>query len=256
MIVVVGQISAVYSGRGETHLAPYKRIVMVKTDGSVSIHGEKGYKPMNYMTASKGYEESLNASGEKIWTFATKKESLTITFHEIFDTIELPLGLDDPGYSSKLGQEKQLQEWLVEKLPEVRPGYQFKEREYQTGDGPVDLLAEETESGALVAVEVKRTTTLNTVGQVLRYADALRLKHPERLIKAAVAAVTFKDSTLTLAAKKGVECLQVPETWAEDYRQTHEELASTVVKHEELPGTVETPGSLFPPESQDPPSVP
>lgn len=62
----------------------------------------------------------------------------------------------------------------------------------------------------LVAIEVKREAAMPTVGQVLRYVEALKEGHPEAEGRRP-AAVSFKDSTLRLAEKSGVQCLKVPE---------------------------------------------
>lgn len=213
MRIVVANLSAVYTGRGETVLPPYNRILIVKNDGSVSIHSEKGFKPMNYMTAKNELESSFNEQNELVWLFQGKKqESLTVTFHEIHDEVDLDLGNDDPGFSSKAGQESQLQEWLSKRLNEIDGNLRFISREYQTGAGPVDLLAEGAD-GSYVVVEVKRVAAINTVGQVLRYVDAMREKHPDRRIDGVIAAVEFKETTLTIAEKKGVRCLTVPADW-------------------------------------------
>lgn len=211
MHIVVANLSAVYSGRGDSYLAPYNRIVIVKTDGSVSIHGESGYKPMNYMMAPTVKTESYE-DGERVWTIEGKKESLTIYFHEILDEVNLDLGSDDPGLT-KESTEHHLQEWLTKNIKVIGEDYEFDQREYQTGSGPVDILARRS-LNVLVAVEVKRVAPMNTVGQILRYVDALEEKHPGVPVEGVIAAVEFKDKTRVLAAKKNILCVDIPETWA------------------------------------------
>ena len=46
-----------YTGRGDTVFDPSVRLVIVKTDGSVMIHRDKGLKPINYMTNVKDTDE-------------------------------------------------------------------------------------------------------------------------------------------------------------------------------------------------------
>lgn len=215
MHIVVGNVSAHYSGRGVTELTPYDRIVMVKADGTVSIHGDKGFKPMNYMATSAKLEESIEDNC-RIWTFTTKQEKLVIRFHEIYDEINLSLGESDPGHSHREGTEPQLQKWLSRHLTELAPELFFEDREHQTGAGPVDILASKDED-TLVAVEVKRSAPMNTVGQVLRYVDALEELYPNKKIFGVIAAVEFKESTFKIAHKKNVTCLKVPENWYESF---------------------------------------
>lgn len=212
MHIVVGKLTAVYSGRSETELSPYDRIVIVKSDGTVSIHSDKGFKPLNYMATSTPLQEDHDDEGNRRWTFKSKKESLVVTFLEVYDEINLPLGNGDPGHVVKDGSESQLQEWLSLHISTLDPTLSFVTREYQTGAGPVDILAEDS-SEALVAVEVKRTAAMTTVGQVLRYVDALEELHPDRKVRGCIVAVEFKGKTLEIASKKNVLCLSVPSDW-------------------------------------------
>lgn len=218
MHIVVGLISAQYSGRGETELAPYKRIVIHKADGTVSIHGDKGFKPMNYMSSASDLTVG-EVEGDLVWTFKSKKEQLVVRFHEVFDEIQLELGQDDPGHSSKDKTESQLQAWLVDNLPKLDTNLYVSAREFQTGAGPVDLLAYEHDSNTMVCVEVKREAPMNTVGQVLRYVDAVQEAYPHAAVRGVIAAVEFKASTLKVAAKKNVECLVIPPNWHENYQE-------------------------------------
>lgn len=230
MRIVVANLSAHYSGRGDTTLDPYDRIVIYKEDGSVSIHSEKGFKPLNYMTQTSSLHEE-EIEGELVWTFHSKIEKLEIVFHEIYDEIDLSLGQNDPGHSTRNGTEAQLQDWLSQHLSELDSTLSFVAKEYQTGDGPVDLLAEGS-NGALVAVEVKRVAPINAIGQILRYRDALEEKHPGATIEYCIAAVEFKDKTRVLAAKRGVRIIEIPSNWLEDQE-------NAVVE------PVKTPRSLF-----------
>lgn len=223
MRIIVGNLSAIYSGRGDTELAPYGRIVIYKNDGSVSIHGEKGFKPLNYMTSTGEMIERLSEDQEKQWVFKSKKETLEITFHEIFDEINLDLGSDDPGHSSRSGTEEELQAWLAENITIIQKDLKFIQREYQTGNGPVDILAEGSD-GTYYVIEVKRFSTANTVGQVQRYLDGMALKHPERKIVGVIAAVDIKSKTWQLAMEKDITCYVVPGGWADEVK-SHKEAA-------------------------------
>lgn len=217
MQAIVANLSAVYSGRGDSYLPPYDRMVMVKADGSVCIHCEAGYKPLNYMMAPTVLKETFEED-ERVWTITGKNETLIITFHKVYEEINLPLGNEEPGLIRD-NTEAHLQEWLTSHLELFGDNVTLVSREYQTGAGPIDILAEGP-SDELVAIEVKRVAPMNTVGQVLRYKDALEEKHPGKLVIPVIAAVEFKASTLTIAEKKGVRCVVVPLTWQETTKNT------------------------------------
>lgn len=210
MEIVAGNLSAHYKGRGESFLRLYNRIVIVKDDGSVCIHGDSGYKPMNYMMAPTTKTESI-VDGKRTWTIAGRNETLTITFEEVFDTINLSLGNEDPGLK-RISTEDHLQEWLHHHVEFFHNEVREAHREYQTGRGPIDLFLE-NHDGSGIAVEVKRVAALNTVGQVLRYTDALEEKFPGRPVDCVIAALEFKQSVLELAEKKKITCLLIPEDW-------------------------------------------
>jgi hypothetical protein len=149
---------------------------------------------------------------ETVWEFFGKKESLTVTFHEDFERLNLSLGTEDPGLQ-RLRTENHLQEWLSNNPELFGENITYVEREFPTGQGPIDLFFERSDH-SILAVEVKRVADLNTVGQILRYQDALEERFPGRVITGIIAAVEFKKSVLKFAEKKGVSCLEVPKNWA------------------------------------------
>lgn len=211
MRIITGNLSAVYSGRGDSYLAPYNRVVLLKDDSSIGIHTENGYKPMNYMMAPTTLDETFE-NDELTWTITGKNETLIITFHEVFTDNKIVLGTNDPGLIRE-STEHHLQAWLASNITQVfGQEYSLVKREFETGFGPVDLLLSKG-NDTLVAVEVKRSAPMNTVGQVLRYVDALEESHPTKKIEAIIAAVEFSSSTFTIAEKKNVTCIQVGNEW-------------------------------------------
>ena len=57
MRVLVARCSIGYSGRLTTRLASGDRIIIFKDDGSVCVHGPKGFKPINYMSGPTAITE-------------------------------------------------------------------------------------------------------------------------------------------------------------------------------------------------------
>ncbi|MGH2795141.1 MAG: endonuclease NucS, partial [Actinomycetota bacterium] len=50
MRLVVADCSIDYSGRLTAHLPPARRLIVVKADGTVIVHGDKGHKALNWMS--------------------------------------------------------------------------------------------------------------------------------------------------------------------------------------------------------------
>lgn len=214
MHIVVGRLSARYSGRGNSYLPPHDRIVLLKQDSSVSIHNEKGFKPLNYMMAPTVRTQEEDTEGNLLWRFQGKGEMLEIIFYKIYDEINLDLLGEDPGIQRE-STETHLQKWLTEHIHLLDPHLKDVWREAQTGDGPVDLLAAYDQHNYL-AIEVKRVAPMNAVGQLLRYLDALGEHNPGNHYEGVLAAVEFKEKTLELAAKKGIRCFHIPPEWKEE----------------------------------------
>ena len=143
-------------------------LLMVKADGSVSIHADdRAYKPLNWMSPPCRIEEAPG-----VWRVVNKAgEELRITLEEIFHDTSYDLGLD-PGLV-KDGVEAHLQELLAAAPQVLGDGFTLVRREYPTAIGPVDLLCRDV-SGATVAVEVKRRGEIDGVEQLTAVPRAAR----------------------------------------------------------------------------------
>lgn len=217
MKLVIADCSAIYTGRGDTVLPRGVRTIMIKADGSVSIHNDKSNKPLNYMKTANFVEET-NDAGESMWIYDSRNESLAITIHEIFMNTDMELMEDDPGLE-KDGTEKHLQEWLSNHPEYLGEGFTIAAKEYQTGNGPVDLLAL-AEDGRPIAVEIKRIAMLGAVDQCRRYLDALRSSENDESLNlnffhvgGMIAAVDIRPKTLEWAKKHKIATVIIPSNW-------------------------------------------
>lgn len=211
MRIVIASCSAIYTGRGDTKLHQAVRAILFKEDGSISIHNDKGNKPLNYMGKGNIFSETFTDSGLKLWNFDTSKESLQIVIHELISDTSFELVLEDDGLVRD-GTEKQLQDWLALHPESLGEGFTLVGKEYPTGAGPVDLLVKDKE-GHPIAVEIKRVAMLGTVGQILRYVTALKEQDGFENIRGMIAAVDIRPKTLVLAGKRDIECVDLPDDW-------------------------------------------
>ena len=148
--LVIARCQVDYVGRLTAHLPMAPRLLLVKADGSVSVHADdRAYKPLNWMSPPCWLEEQPG-----VWTVRNKAdESLVITIDEVLHDTSHELGVD-PGLV-KDGVEAHLQELLAAHPATLGEGFTLVRREYMTAIGPVDLLCRDA-AGATVAVEVKR----------------------------------------------------------------------------------------------------
>lgn len=190
------------------------RVLIVKEDNSISIHADKGFKPLNYMTPPLEVKDSTDKNGDRVISFESNKEVLEVTLHEVYNESVFHMNNEEMGLQRD-NTEKDVQAYLAANLSLIAPDLVFLEREFETGIGPVDLLAEDA-NGVLYPIEVKRIAPMVTVSQVMRYVEGLEEQFPNRPIVPVIAALKFKEKTLVLAKKKNVRILEVPENWNSD----------------------------------------
>ena len=200
MRLVLARCSVDYVGRLTAHLPPAVRLLLVKADGSVSIHADdRAYKPLMWMSPPC----SLLVQ-DRTWTVSGKDGSLVIAIEQVLSDTSHELG-HDPGLV-KDGVEKHLQELLADRCDVLGTGFTLVRREYPTDIGPVDLLCRDGD-GAHVAVEVKRHAEIDGVEQLSRYLQ--RLSTVLGQVRGVLAAQSFKPQAKVLAADRGIVCVQV-----------------------------------------------
>ena len=179
------------------------RLLLVKADGSVSIHADdRAYKPLNWMSPPCWLEEQPG-----VWTVRNKAdESLVITIDEVLHDTLHELGVD-PGLI-KDGVEAHLQELLAAHPTTFGEGYTLVRREYMTAIGPVDLLLRDA-AGRSVACEVKRRGEIDGVEQLTRYLELMNRDPLLAPVAGVYAAQQIKPQARTLAQDRGIRCLVV-----------------------------------------------
>ncbi|OXM69233.1 endonuclease [Amycolatopsis sp. KNN50.9b] len=190
-----------YAGRLTAHLPMATRLLLIKADGSVSVHSDdRAYKPLNWMSPPCWLIED-----DDIWTVQNKAgEKLVITIEERIDEISHDLGAE-PGLQ-KDGVEAHLQELLAEHITTLGEGYTLVRREYPTAIGPVDILARDADGGS-VAVEIKRRGEIDGVEQLTRYLELLNRDPLLAPVQGVFAAQLIKPQARTLAEDRGIRCL-------------------------------------------------
>ena len=205
MRLVIAQCRVDYLGRLTAHLPSARRLLLIKADGSVSIHADdRAYKPLNWMSPPCQLTEC--ADGEQpIWVVENKSgEQLRITIEQIEHDSGHELGVD-PGLV-KDGVEAHLQELLAEHIELLGEGYTLVRREYMTAIGPVDILCRDAE-GRSVAVEIKRRGEIDGVEQLTRYLELLNRDSLLAPVAGVFAAQQIKPQARTLATDRGIRCL-------------------------------------------------
>lgn len=230
MRLVIARCSVDYVGRLTAHLPMAHRLLLLKADGSLSVHADdRAYKPLNWMSPPCVLVES-----ENLWTVTNKSgEQLRITIEEIVHDSTHELGVD-PGLS-KDGVEAHLQELLAIHIDTLGPGWRLVRREYPTAIGPVDILCRDGLGQAVAvevkrrgeidganstqgtasqrprhwAVEIKRKATIDAVAQLSRYVELLNRDPLLAPVGGVLAAQSIAPQARTLAEDRGFRCVVV-----------------------------------------------
>jgi endonuclease len=238
--LVIARCSVDYVGRLTAHLPMAPRLILIKADGSVSVHADdRAYKPLNWMNPPCTLrEEPQDDQGDDLgviakWTVTHGKsgEQLILTIAEILHDSSHELGAD-PGLR-KDGVEAHLQELLAEHITTLGDGWSLVRREYPTAIGPVDILcrddanmtvaveikrrgeidgANSTEGNASprgrhAAVEIKRVAGIDAVEQLTRYLELLNRDPLLAPVEGILAAQTIKHQARVLAEDRGIRCV-------------------------------------------------
>jgi endonuclease len=238
--LVIARCQVDYTGRLTAHLPMAIRLILIKSDGSVSIHADdRAYKPLNWMSPpcslvdlgppSAGQASALNGEPlSALWEVRGRGgDTLQIWLAQVFHDSSHDLGVD-PGLQ-KDGVEAHLQALLAEHPEALAPGLSLVRREHPTPIGPVDLLCRDA-AGAYVAVEikrrgqidganpsipaakywaveVKRVAGLDAVEQLTRYVELLNRDTLLAPVGGILAAQTIKPQARTLAEDRGLRCV-------------------------------------------------
>jgi endonuclease len=217
--LVIARCQVDYAGRLTAHLPMAKRLILIKSDGSVSIHADdRAYKPLNWMSPPCSLEE-LEAPGPEhqsvpvgepltaMWEVRGRDgDTLQIWLAEVYHDSSHELGID-PGLQ-KDGVEAHLQALLAEHPEALAPGLSLIRREHPTPIGPVDLLCRDA-AGAYVAVEIKRRGEIDGVEQLSRYLDLMRRDTLLGTVHGILAAQLIKPQARVLARDRGISCVTV-----------------------------------------------
>jgi endonuclease len=202
--LVIARCQVDYVGRLTAHLPMATRLLLVKADGSVSVHADdRAYKPLNWMSPPCRLDEGDGS----VWTVANPAgERLVITVDEVLHDSSHELGVD-PGLQ-KDGVEAHLQALLATHVETFGVGWTLVRREYPTPIGPVDLLCRDA-AGTAVAVEVKRRGEIDGIEQLTRYLELLNRDPRLAPVRGVFAAQEVRPQARTLAADRGITCVTV-----------------------------------------------
>jgi len=204
MRLLVARCEVRYSGRLNAVLPEAVRLLILKADGSVLVHDDAGgYKPLNWMTAPTFVADE----GERLVVRKLKTDDvLEIRLVEVLSDVVHDMG--ESAAPQKDGVERDLQEELAAQPSALGEELTLVRREWPTEVGPVDLMCRAADGG-WVAVEIKRTGTIDAVEQLTRYLGFIRVDPAKEACRGILAAQRLTAQAVTLAESRSIRCVEV-----------------------------------------------
>jgi hypothetical protein len=226
--LIVARCEVTYIGRTTTALPEAILLLMSKGDGTFMVWADGGgpnVKPLNWMTPPTVLEEEYDGDwlegGEGVDTRRSEgegrltrlvvrkqrdEERLEIAIAEVLTDVEHDL--DVSATLEKEGVERELQELLADAPHWCGEGFRLVRREWPTDIGPVDLMCRDLQD-EWVAVEIKRIATLDSVEQLTRYLERIRIDPATASCRGVLVAKHIKPQARVLAESRGIACVEV-----------------------------------------------
>lgn len=173
LVQVAGEFEVFYQGRAASVAEAGDYLVIVKPDGSVQVHSQRGVKPVNWQPKTDDLRVTIeDGYAVLIAERFTPSELLRVGF--LAPALAQALELREGGGFVLLGSEAEMQAALASNPEIIEAGLELVDIEMPTDVGGIDLLARDTE-GRLVVVELKRgKANHEAVHQLSRYVESVR----------------------------------------------------------------------------------
>jgi RecB family endonuclease NucS len=210
--LIVARCEVSYIGRTTTVLPEAVRLLMCKGDGTFMVWADGGspnVKPLNWMTPPTVFSEQRDSDGVLNHLTVRKQrddERLEIAIPEVFADVDHEL--DVLVALEKEGLERELQELLADAPHWCGEGFRLVRREWPTDIGPVDLMCRDS-ADEWIAVEIKRVATMESVEQLTRYLERIRLDPAMASCRGVLVAKWIKPQARVLATSRGIDCVEI-----------------------------------------------
>ncbi|MDY6770926.1 MAG: endonuclease NucS [Candidatus Nanohaloarchaea archaeon] len=221
VLQVTGLCSVNYQGRAKSKLDRGERLVIVKQDNALLVHGPEQYQPKNWQPETDSFDVRID--GDELVLDSRRhdpQETVTIRFEEL-EMIYVTQMVDRSDLQVR-GHEVDIHEAIEEEPDIVEDGLTVVEREKDTPAGFIDVFARDTDD-KLVVIEVKRNPDHNSVLQLNRYMDEIEDEFPGRELRGILVAPKASDSVQDYLAERDLEFVEVEmEDVISDYDQFRE----------------------------------
>ena len=205
LVVMGGLCEAKYEGRGASEAEAGDKIVIVKSDGSVIVHGLKGFKPLNWQPDTSYIGVEVEGGYIKLSFLRRKpRELLVVKCGEVgfIAVVESPV---EGGYWMFMTEDEIRDAIAADPEGTTGESIVFPEKERRLGEaGYADLYGYDS-SGRPVIIEVKRVKAgEDAVKQLIKYVEKARSMGKAN-VRGILVAPDITEAARALLERSGLE---------------------------------------------------
>lgn len=205
-VQVNGLCAVNYRGRAKSSLDRGERLVVVKQDSALLVHGPENYQPKNWQPEVDSYRVEVEEDGLVLEARRTDPDEVVeITFERI-DLVAVSQLVDRSELQIR-GHEVDIHEAIEDDPGIVEDDLRVIERERKTPAGYIDVFARDADD-RYVVIEVKRNPDYNTVLQLQRYVDEIEEEFAGD-VRGILVAPKMTDNVLDYLEDRGLEFVEV-----------------------------------------------
>lgn len=195
MIIILSKCHVEYEGRARSRLDSGDRLILIKKDGTFTIHQELNLDPVNWQAPGCKNKVILNNKGIILISKKTKPneeikvfldEIYTVTYYNCVDTKSLEIR----------GYEKHMVDLAWEKPELIEKGFRPTRREYQTENGFIDLIGTDKDDKLMILEFKSRKAGTNAVKQLKGYVECFM--DNKEFVRGIIVAPDITDNALEL----------------------------------------------------------
>ncbi len=202
ILIVLGDCMTLYEGRGAAHSEYGDKIIIIKQDGSVIVHGPTGFKPLNWQPDT--IHVSFHSEEGHLVLKAVRgkpRETLVVKCRGTYGCIS-----HEPRSSGGFYMyfsESEIRDILRDNPWMIEDGVRITEVEKPVQPGFIDLYGVDKE-GRIVVFEIKRVKAGEEAArQLYGYVEKLRKSIPN--VRGVLLAPGFTESAIEFLQKNGLE---------------------------------------------------
>ncbi len=192
-----------YTGRAKSKLEPGERILIMKEDGSLLVHRNVGYEPVNWQPSGCIFHTQTKEDVLEVHAVRQKpRESVTVFFDRIY--MVSAISLQDSGEFALYASEEDMQKAILLEPSLIEEGFKPLSYEKKVEPGFVDVYGVDA-NGKLIVAEIKRKTAGKEAAlQLAKYIEAVKGK-TNREVRGILVAPDIAKDVQKLLATLGLE---------------------------------------------------